>query len=152
MQLLLNCFCKISGHDDQIMLVYAKSTSYITVILCLQFEDIMKWKFKQWWSTIPPISTKWTTTSHLKPLNTRTILTYGIWNQGKNMYYHAREKNVYIMLILCYLSLTFNRNPRFIDLCSNKQIPCENFFRVGMATFWLWKIKIWKFYLRSLLN
>jgi hypothetical protein len=31
--------------------------------------------------------------------------------------YHAREKNVYIMLILCYLSLTFNRNPRFIDLC-----------------------------------
>ena len=27
--------------------------------------------FKQWWSTIPPISTKWTTTLFLKLLNTR---------------------------------------------------------------------------------
>jgi len=26
---------------------------------------IMKRKFKQWWSSIPPISTKWTITSHL---------------------------------------------------------------------------------------
>ena len=28
-----------------------------------------KRKIKQWWSTIPPISTKQTTTPHLKPLN-----------------------------------------------------------------------------------
>ena len=26
-------------------------------------------KFKQWWSTIPPTSTKWTTIFYLKPLN-----------------------------------------------------------------------------------
>jgi len=25
----------------------------------------MKRKFKHWWSSIPPISTKWTITSHL---------------------------------------------------------------------------------------
>jgi hypothetical protein len=30
---------------------------------------IMKTKFKQWWSTNPPISTKWTITSHLNSLN-----------------------------------------------------------------------------------
>jgi len=30
----------------------------------------MKRKFKQWWSTIPPISTKWSPTSHFKPVNT----------------------------------------------------------------------------------
>jgi len=27
--------------------------------------DVMRRKFKQWWSTIPPISTKRTITSHL---------------------------------------------------------------------------------------
>jgi hypothetical protein len=32
----------------------------------VQCEIIMKRKFKQWWSTIPPISTKPTITSHLK--------------------------------------------------------------------------------------
>ena len=42
----------------------------------------MKRKFKQWWSTISPISTKQTTTSHLKPLNTKKIMTYGIGNPG----------------------------------------------------------------------
>jgi hypothetical protein len=31
---------------------------------------IMKRQIKQWWWTIPPISSKQTTTSHLKPLNT----------------------------------------------------------------------------------
>jgi len=30
---------------------------------------LMKRKFKQWQSTIPPISTKWTTTSHFKQYN-----------------------------------------------------------------------------------
>jgi len=31
----------------------------------------MKRKFKQWWSTIQAISTKQTTTSHLKSRNTK---------------------------------------------------------------------------------
>jgi hypothetical protein len=30
--------------------------------------------------TIPPISTKWTTTSHLKPWNTKKTITYDIGN------------------------------------------------------------------------
>jgi len=39
----------------------------------------MKRKFKQWWSTIPPISTKRTIASHLKQLKKkRGITTYGV--------------------------------------------------------------------------
>ena len=34
---------------------------------------IMKRKFKQWWSAIPPISTKWTFTARLKSLNTKKL-------------------------------------------------------------------------------
>jgi len=30
-----------------------------------KFSKIMKREFKQWWSTTPPISTKWTIASHL---------------------------------------------------------------------------------------
>jgi hypothetical protein len=30
---------------------------------------------KQWWSTIPPIPIKWTTTSHLKSLNIKKTMT-----------------------------------------------------------------------------
>jgi hypothetical protein len=33
------------------------------------YTDVMKRKFKEWWLTIPPISTKRTTTFHLKSLN-----------------------------------------------------------------------------------
>jgi len=37
----------------------------------------MKRKFKQWWSTIPSISTKQTITSHLNSLNTK--MNHDIW-------------------------------------------------------------------------
>jgi len=40
----------------------------------------MQTMFKQWWSTIPPISTKQTVTSHLKPFNIIKTTTYGIGN------------------------------------------------------------------------
>ena len=33
-------------------------------------SGIMKWKFEQWWSSVPAILTKHTTTSHIKALNT----------------------------------------------------------------------------------
>jgi hypothetical protein len=36
----------------------------------------MKRKFKQWWSTIPLISTKRTATSNLKPFNTELFRTF----------------------------------------------------------------------------
>jgi hypothetical protein len=37
---------------------------------------IMKWKFNQWWSTIPPISTTRTITSHFHSLKTTNNTTY----------------------------------------------------------------------------
>jgi len=40
----------------------------------------MKWKIKQWWSSIPPISTKWTITSHLS-------WTHWSWTQKKPTIY-----------------------------------------------------------------
>jgi len=42
---------------------------------------VMKRMFKQWWSTIPPISTKRTITSHLKPLNAKRPghMAFEIW-------------------------------------------------------------------------
>ena len=42
----------------------------------LKLYGIMKRKFKQQRTTIPPISTKETITSHLKSLNTKKIRTY----------------------------------------------------------------------------
>ena len=39
---------------------------------------VMKRKFKQWWSTIPQISTKRIITSHLKSLNIKKTMIYGI--------------------------------------------------------------------------
>jgi len=37
---------------------------------------------RKWWSTIPPISTKQTTSSYLKSLNTKNAMTYGIGSPG----------------------------------------------------------------------
>jgi len=39
----------------------------------------MKRKFKQWWSTTPPISTTRTSTSHLNSLSIKTT-TYDVGN------------------------------------------------------------------------
>ena len=44
---------------------------------------IMKRKFKQWWSSIPPISTKRTVTSHL--YWTQTDQTYDVGNQSPGL-------------------------------------------------------------------
>jgi hypothetical protein len=44
-----------------------------------------KTNFKQWLSTIPPILTKRTTTSHLKKLNIDKTKTYGIGNLGSGL-------------------------------------------------------------------
>jgi hypothetical protein len=37
----------------------------------------MKRTFKEWWSTIPPISTKGTTISHINSLNTKKTYDIG---------------------------------------------------------------------------
>ena len=41
----------------------------LTVVIVQLVAWVIKRKFNQWRSTIPPISTKWTTTSRLKTLN-----------------------------------------------------------------------------------
>jgi hypothetical protein len=37
---------------------------------------------KQWWATIPLISTKWTITSHIHSLNTKKTMAYDVGNPG----------------------------------------------------------------------
>ena len=78
-------------------------------VLCNFKLVIMKWKFKQWWSTLPPISTKQTITSKqwwstkqtitskqwwstIPPLSTKWIvehknntMTYDVWNPGPGL-------------------------------------------------------------------
>jgi hypothetical protein len=47
----------------------------------------MKRKFEQWWSIIPPLSTKQATTSYLKWLNktNKKTMTYGVGNSGPGL-------------------------------------------------------------------
>jgi hypothetical protein len=47
----------------------------------------MKRKFKEIWTTIPPISTKQTTTSHLNSLNMikKRTKTYDVGNPGPDL-------------------------------------------------------------------
>jgi len=52
-----------------IMLLHLKTIFYIIYIF-------MKRKFKEWWSSISPISTSQTTTSHFLSLNIKKTMTY----------------------------------------------------------------------------
>ena len=72
------------------------------------WQDFMKRKFKQWWSTIPSTSTKQTITSHLNPLSTKK--THNIW-RWKSMFWHetgaknASELNLFDFLFLNFFTL-----------------------------------------------
>jgi hypothetical protein len=48
-------------------------------------SQIMKRKLKQWWSTNRPISSKRSTVSHLKLVNTKRNMTCGIGNPGPGL-------------------------------------------------------------------
>jgi len=61
-------------------IIFNKGTFQMSEVVTLRYICSMKRKLTQWWSTIPPISTKWTTTSHFKLLNTKMIMTYDIGN------------------------------------------------------------------------
>jgi hypothetical protein len=65
------------------------------------FLFFMKWKFKQWWSSIPPISTKQTTTFHLKSLNTKD---HNIWCWKSRSWLCFV---LYVCLLLCYCIVLF---------------------------------------------
>ena len=58
--------CCLSFFDLRLLISALVSSSISFSVL-----RIMKRKFKQWWSTIQPISTKRTTTSHRNSLNTK---------------------------------------------------------------------------------
>ena len=45
----------------------------------LKTSDINR-NYKQWLSTIPPVSTKRTITAHILPLNTKNTTTYDVSN------------------------------------------------------------------------
>ena len=66
------------------------------------FYIVIKRKCKQWWSIIPPISTKLITTSQVKPMN--TIKDHNIWHwksrcsilkfSKTNLWWHMVTHNV----------------------------------------------------------
>ena len=51
----------------------------VSFIYRFKVQWIWREILKQWWLTIPPISTKQTITSHLETLNTRTIMMAWEW-------------------------------------------------------------------------
>jgi hypothetical protein len=51
----------------------------------MNLKKVIKRKFKHWKSTILPISTKQTTPSHLRPLNTWKTMTYDNGNPGPDL-------------------------------------------------------------------
>jgi hypothetical protein len=69
-----------------LFLVYVYNTNYIIIALYHGNSievNIMKRKIKQWWSTIPPISTKRKIISHLKSLSIKKTLPYDVENLGR---------------------------------------------------------------------
>jgi hypothetical protein len=63
---------------------------YIVEKCLLYFFYFMKIKFKQWWSTIPPISPKRTVTFHLTSLNIKTL--YDIWSWKSRLWLETSTK------------------------------------------------------------
>jgi hypothetical protein len=67
----------------------------ILLTLCTEWiPEVMKWKFKQWRSTIPLISTKRTITSHFDPLNTKKDNDIWSWTSRS---WRDRHKNVAVL-------------------------------------------------------
>ena len=107
----------------------------------------MKTKLKQWWSPIPPISTKWTITSHLKSWNIKT-LTYEVGNPDHVFYLcswnvYCKKYNIlyfgfYFTFAICWLHLPGNVKLNFTPkkLIQNNIIIWE----AVNLTFYAWKI------------
>jgi hypothetical protein len=68
----LHCNCIFCSHKKYFWKFFLAIVQSLTTTLstgAVTSYPLMKIEFKQWWSTIPPISTKQTITSHLKSLN-----------------------------------------------------------------------------------
>jgi hypothetical protein len=98
----------------------------------------MERNYKHWWSTIPQISTKWTTTSHLKSLNTKKTTTYDVgnpWSQSNhdiNVHSTNKLSNTDIFVPVPNQSLDFQHHMSSSFLCSKiwlleeTRVPGEN--------------------------
>ena len=65
-------------------------TDLLHTCTCTCILKTMKRNFKQWWTTIPPISTKRTITSHLKSVNIKKTMKYaGLSIKGGTMYFYS---------------------------------------------------------------
>ena len=72
------------------------------------FRTIIQRKFQQWWSTIPPISAKRTTTSYPKSLNITILTSYHDSNPGPSLVLGCPRsmqiyKNMYRFALHVYL-------------------------------------------------
>ena len=77
-------FRQVSGFLDTLISSSNKIDRHVIPEILLKvtlntitLTSFMNRKFKQWWSTFPPISIKQTTTPHLKPLSTKKTTAYG---------------------------------------------------------------------------
>jgi hypothetical protein len=96
-----------------------------------------KRNFKQWWSTIQPISTKWMTTSHLKSLNNNYLSPELIeqqlpltWNHWTTTTSHLKSlNNNYLSpeIIEQQLPLTWNHwtTTSHLKSLNNNYLPPE---------------------------
>ena len=90
---------------------YSQESSQIKVpqyrSVKLEVHVNMKRKFKQWWSTNPPISTKQTTTSHHKQLNIKKkTMTYDIRNPCLGLVQAQKYGRVKPVNVICFVSMT----------------------------------------------
>ena len=78
----------------------------------------MKRKLKQWWPVIPQISTKRTTTYHLKPFNTKKkITTYGVVGNPEAALGQVKIELGQVFIVIkysCHGSLQFMSHYRLI--------------------------------------
>jgi hypothetical protein len=91
---------------------------------------IMKRKFNQWWSTIPPISTKRTITSHFNSLNSKKGLGCNIQNDADSCFC---DLCTWIPL-LCYRTCSFQYETAICDVMV--RLACSSQSSVVNRWFW----------------
>jgi hypothetical protein len=86
-------------------------------VISFTFDIIMKWKFKQWWSSLLPISTKRTIISHLISLNAKKTTTYNVGKPGPWQtwrYYRLINFNTWISNDNTHHKQTIKKNPQIL--------------------------------------
>jgi hypothetical protein len=76
------------------------SSIFVYILFLISQIDIMKRKLKQWWSTIPPISTKRTSISHLNWFSTKKR-AYDLGNLGPGLVTLSNRLSARIVQLVC---------------------------------------------------